>query len=134
MVGGTHPSCGAPPHVCARFGDTVTTFSHGWNRWDTGYVSAYMVLHLILLYAIHTKHPTWVKYRHSIVSVDRICSFIALAQVRVMTAICTKIDVSVACAIARPGGGHVGTIFVYIEVMGVGAGSVAPDQVVRHHT
>ena len=102
--------------------DTVTTFSHGWNRWDTGYVSAYMVLHLILLYAIHTKHPTWVRFLHSIVTVDRFCSFIALAQVRVMPAICTKIDVSVACEIARPGKGHVGTIIVRLDVMGVAQG------------
>jgi hypothetical protein len=46
-----------------------------------------MVLHLILLYAIHIKHPIWVKYRHSIVTVDRICSFIALAQARAIPAI-----------------------------------------------
>ena len=84
--------------------NTVSTFRPAWTRWDTGYVSAYMVLHLVLLYAIHTKHPIWVKYRHSIVTVDRICSFIALAQARAAPAIWTRVDMCVGCTAA----GYVG--------------------------
>lgn len=49
-------------------------------------MSVYMVAHLALLYAIHIKHPFWVRHRHAIVTVDRICSFMALAQVRRMQA------------------------------------------------
>lgn len=52
------------------------------RRWDTGYVALYMVVHLVMLYGIWSNHPFWVRHRHDIVTVDRICSFVALAQVR----------------------------------------------------
>lgn len=43
-----------------------------------------MVTHLFMLHTIRTKHPLWTKHRHNIVTLDRICSFTALAQVRLL--------------------------------------------------
>ncbi len=40
-----------------------------------------MVVHLVMLLAIYKQHPYFVNNRHNIVTLDRICSFVALAQV-----------------------------------------------------
>lgn len=67
-------------HLCC-----TTTFDRRCrrccDRWDTGYVVVYMVVHCVMLWAIWRKHPFFVNNRHNIVTIDRICSFFALAQV-----------------------------------------------------